>query len=219
MSIKPSLKFLLDQKKKDFELTASETKKKIYKQGIDAIKYSALIKNAKQVGDIAPNFVLDNATGNLIELSDYLKKGPVVLTWYRGGWCPYCNLTLRQLQLELPNFKAFGGNLITLTPELPDKSLSTVEKHHLEFEVLSDIGNKVARNYGIVFKLTNEVSNIYNESFRMNEYNGDTSNELPLAATYVINKEGKIIYAFLDVDYKNRAEPSEITTVLKSIKN
>ena len=172
---------------------------------------------AKQVGDQAPDFSLSNATGQSIRLSEYLAKGPVVLTWYRGGWCPYCNITLRQLQLELPNFQAKGANLIALTPELPDKSLSTQEKHALEFEVLSDVGNEVARAYGIVFKLTEEVGEMYQNAFDLHAYNGDESKELPLAATYVIDVEGNIQYAFLDAEYRNRAEPSDILKILDSL--
>jgi len=211
-----SLKSKLDEKKANFELNADETKKKIYAAGFADVENSDILSLAKQVGQQAPNFTLTNALGKPVTLEDYLKKGPVVLTWYRGGWCPYCNLTLRQLQQELPNFKASGANLLALTPELPDASVSTSEKNDLEFEVLSDIGNKVAKDYGIVFKLTDDVAKVYNASFGLNDHNGDTSNELPLAATYIINEEGKIDYAYLNTDYRNRAEPSEITAFLKN---
>ncbi len=88
------------------------------------------------------------------------------------------------------------GSLLALTPELPDESISTSEKHHLEFEVLSDVGNNIAKQYGVVFKLTDPVATIYNEKFKLNEHNGDTSNELPLAATYIINTDGKIEMPF-----------------------
>ena len=175
-----------------------------------------IVDKAKQEGDEAPDFTLNNALEKPVSLSEYLKKGRVVLTWYRGGWCPYCNLTLHALNEELQNFKAQGANLIALTPELPDESISTAEKQNLEFEVLSDVGNKVAREYGIVFKLTDEVAEIYNQSFGLNNHNGDESNELPLAATYIINKDGEIAYAFLDADYRNRAEPSELTDFLRN---
>lgn len=215
-NINQSLKSILDEKKEEFEQKADDYKKKIYKEGIEAVANSGILKNAKNVGDVAPNFTLNNALEKPVSLNDYLKKGKVVLTWYRGGWCPYCNLTLRQLQNELPNFKANGANLIALTPELPDKSLSTAKKHDLEFEVLSDVGNVVAKEYGIVFELIDEVAKSYNEAFDLESYNGDQSNQLPLAATYVINENGKIIYAFLDADYRNRAEPSKITEVLKN---
>ena len=210
-----SLKSLLDEKKEAFELKADDNTKKIYKEGIEAVEKSGILDKAMKVGDIAPNFVLNNALGKPVELYEYLKKGKVILTWYRGGWCPYCNLTLHQLQMELSNFKANGANLIALTPELPDKSLSTTEKHDLKFEVLSDVGNKIAKKYHIVFKLTDDVAESYNKSFGLNDYNGDESNELPLAATYIINEDGRIIYAFLDADYRNRAEPSELTKMLK----
>ncbi|MBF8149305.1 AhpC/TSA family protein [Winogradskyella sp. F6397] len=211
-----SLKSKLDEKKANFEKNADETKKRIYNEGFEDVKNSDILSQAKQVGDKAPNFVLKNAIGKTVALEAYLKEGPVVLTWYRGGWCPYCNLTLQQLQQELPNFKANNANLLALTPELPDQSISTTEKNDLEFEVLSDIGNKVAKDYGIVFTLTDAVASIYNKSFDMNSHNGDSSNALPLAATYIINEEGKIAYAFLDTDYRNRAEPSEITAFLKN---
>jgi len=212
---KESLKSKLDAKKEASKLKTDPTTAKVFKEGIESVMESGVLENALKVGDVAPNFKLTNALGETVDLYEYLKKGKVVLTWYRGGWCPYCNITLQQLQQELPNFKTNGARLIALTPELPDKSLSTSEKHDLKFEVLSDVGNKVAKEYGIVFKLTNEVAEIYNRFFSIVDFNGDASNELPLAATYIIDQEGKIIYAFLDADYRNRAEPSELTEVLK----
>lgn len=209
----------LEERKTNFNKKASESTKKIYQEGLNAVVESNILKSAKNIGDSAPNFILKNALGKEVSLEDYLQKGPVVLVWYRGGWCPYCNINLSYLQEELANIKAEGANLVALTPELPDKSISTTEKHHLEFEILSDIGNKVAKEYGVVYKLTDEVAQIYNEKFNLNQHNGDTSDELPLAATYIINTEGEIEYAFLDADYRNRAEPNEITAFLKKMKN
>ena len=107
---------------------------------------------------------------------------------------------------------------VVLTPELPDKSLNTAEKYALKFELLSDVGNKITKEFGVVFKLTAEVAESYNKSFYLNSYNGDLSNELPLAATYIINEDRKIIYAFFDADYRKRAEPSELTAFLKKNK-
>lgn len=213
----PSLKATLDAKKAAFEKKASKEKKRIYAEGIDAVVASGIIKTAKQLGDTAPDFSLKNATEQTVQLSDYLEKGPVVLTWYRGSWCPYCNMTLARLQKELPNFKAAGASLIALTPELPDSSFSTKEKQELEFEVLSDIGNKVAKEYGIVFELTPEVAAAYQKGFDLHGYNGDETNELPLAATYIIDKNGVIQYAFLDADYRKRAEPFDVLVALKKM--
>jgi len=212
-----SLKAVLEAKKQRFLDNADEYKKKVYSEGVATVSESGLADSAKNVGDTAPNFTLQNATGQTVELKEYLKKGKVILTWYRGGWCPYCNFTLQHLQRELPNFNALGANLIALTPELPDYSLSTKEKNELKFEVLSDIDNKVAREYGLVFYLGDEVARLYNESFNLIGYNGNEDNELPLAATYIIDQSGKIEYAFVEADYRVRAEPSELTAFLKKV--
>lgn len=209
-SVTTSLQAELDAQKAAWAAKASDDKKKLYDEGIEAIVKDGIIENAKNVGDKAPDFTLKNATGESISLSDYLKKGKVILTWYRGGWCPYCNLTLRSLQQSLPDFQAKGANLLALTPEVPDKSLTTSEKHGLEFEVLSDVGNEVAKKYGVVFELIPDLADSYQNAFDLHGYNGDESNELPLAATYIINQNGEIEYAFLHKDYRYRAEPSEI---------
>lgn len=98
-----SLKSKLEQRKADFSQKADDNKKRAYAEGIESVNKSGIVKTAKQVGDIAPDFTLNNAVGQPVKLSDYLKKGNVILTWYRGNWCPYCNLTLHALQEELSN--------------------------------------------------------------------------------------------------------------------
>jgi peroxiredoxin len=206
---------LRDQKDK-FNETAPDETKTTYKKGTDAVVQSGIVEKARQVGELALDFVLSNAKGESVKLSDQLKHGPIVLTWYRGGWCPYCNLTMHHLQQALPEFKALGAQLLALTPELPDNSLSTSEKHKLEFEVLSDIDNKVGKDYGIVFQLLEGVAKIYGEKFNLNAYNGNENNELPLAATYIIGQDGIIEYAFLDADYRNRANPEDLISFLKN---
>ena len=211
------LQATLDNAKNAWEAKAPEQIKEIYAEGIADVTRQNVVINAKKNHDMAPNFSLTNATGKEVQLSDYLKKGPVVLTWYRGGWCPYCNMTLHYLQEQLPNIQLKGANLLALTPELPDKSMSTVEKHELQFEVLSDVGNKVAKEYGIVFKLTDDVAASYQKGFDLHGYNGDESDELPLAATYVIDQQGKIVYTFLDAEYRNRAEADDILAALDAI--
>ncbi|WP_435139187.1 peroxiredoxin-like family protein [Formosa sp. A9] len=208
----------LEERKSNFNKKADDNIKKTYREGLDAVATSGVLEHAKNVGDTAPNFTLKNALGKDVTLQDYLQQGPVVLVWYRGGWCPYCNINLHYLQEELPNFKAEGANLLALTPELPDQSLKTSEKNELDFEVLSDVGNNVARTYGVVYKLTDDVAQKYNEKFDLNAHNGDASNELPLAATYIINTDGTIAYAFIDADYRNRAEPKDLTAFLKNMK-
>ena len=212
------LQDVLDERKNNFNAKATEEKKKVYAVGIQDILDKGILDNAKKVGDKAPNFTLINATGEEVSLASYLEKGPVVLTWYRGGWCPYCNLTLARLQEELPNFQAAGANLLALTPEVPDSSISTSEKHELTFEVLSDLDNNVARDFGVVFTLTPDVADAYQKSFGLHEYNNSESNELPLAATYIIDTDGTIAWAFVNEDYRNRAEPRDILAALEALK-
>ena len=215
---KGKLNALLDVKRKESAEKFTKEKSQMYAEGITSVINSGILDNALNVGDKAPNFTLNNALNKPVSLYKELDKGPVILTWYRGGWCPYCNITLHYLQEKLPEFQKIGATLIALTPELPDNSLSTSEKNHLEFTVLSDVGNTIGKEYGVVFQLTNDVASIYQAGFGLHEKNGDDSNELPLAATYVIDKQGVIQYAFLDADYRERAEPTEIIEALKKIK-
>lgn len=180
--------------------------------------YGQDASKALKVGDKAPNFTLKNALGKKVKLSALLKKGNVVLTWYRGGWCPYCNRALQSWQEALPELKAQGAIFIALTPELPDYSLSTKEKHHLQFEVLTDLNNEVARSYGLVFTLDEATATRYEQGFGLSAYNGNHLNQLPMPATYIIDQKGVIQYAFVNPDYTQRANPEEVIKKLKEMK-
>lgn len=188
-----------------------------YDRGIDELRQSGILEQALNVGDTAPEFKLPNAVGDEISLYDALLRGPVVLVWYRGGWCPYCNLQLQHIQKKLEDIRKAGGQVIAITPELPDKTMSTKERHKLEFQVLSDIDNKVADKYRLAYAVPDYVVDHYDLSITLNEYNGNDSKRLPLAVTYVIDKSGIVEYAFLDADYKNRATPEEIIIVLEKL--
>ncbi len=190
-----------------------------FEAGIDAVAASGILETAKRVGDRAPDFTLENAAGKKVSLHELLAEGPVILTWYRGGWCPYCNLSLAALQKELPEFQSAGARLVALTPELPDKALTTAEKNALKFEVLTDLNHEVAKAYGIVFKLTPQVRDLYKKFFDLTEFNGAAAGDdtLPLAATYIIDREGVIRYAFLNADYRKRAEPAELAAFVKTL--
>ncbi len=181
---------------------------------------SGVVKSARQVGEQAPKFSLSNATGKAVSLDSLLDQGPVVVTWYRGGWCPYCSITLRALQKALPDIHAAGAQLVALTPELPDKSAATAGKNEVKFEILTDLDHAVAKQYGVVFKLTPEVHDLYRTKFNLTDFNGAGAgnDELPLAATYIIGQDGVIRYAFLHADYRERAEPAALITFLKENK-
>ena len=158
---------------------------------------------------------MPNATGKTVNLSEVLKDNRVVLTFYRGGWCPYCNLELKAFQNALPKIEAKGAKLIAISPETPDNSLSTAEKNELSFEVLSDTNNKTAKDLGLVFQLPETLQNLYKKfGIDLDINQNNTNQELPIAATYIIEQDGTISYDYLQEDYKLRADPSEVLTAL-----
>jgi peroxiredoxin len=169
-----------------------------------------------KVGDRAPAIVLRNAKGAIVDVGTLLKKGPVVVTFYRGGWCPYCNLELKAYQEIIPQIVAAGASLVAISPEKPDDTLSTAEKNALTFEVLSDVGQKVGRAFGLVYLFTEELKSAY-RGFNLDipARNG-TPDEwaLPVSATYVIDRNGLIVYAYTDVDYRDRADPRDVLAAL-----
>ena len=176
--------------------------------------------NALQIGQKVENFSLANHNGENIELADLLKKGPVIISFYRGGWCPYCNLELKALNDYLPQFKTQSAQLIAISPQLPDETLSTAQKNDLEFDVLCDVSNKVAEQFGLLFTLDERIQALYTQfGIDFEHYYGDKSFKLPLPATYVINQEGVITYAFLSEDYTLRAEPIDVMAALESENN
>lgn len=179
---------------------------------------SGALDRAKRAGDIAPGFTLPDARGGTASLSKLLAQGPVVLSFYRGGWCPYCNLELRALQRALPEMKRFGATLVAISPQTPDESLSTAEKNELAFPVLSDTESMTARAYGIAFDLADELRPIYAKfGHALPDKNGDESWALPIPATFVIAQDGTITFAYVDVDYRSRMEPSEIIAALRTL--
>ncbi|WP_435416853.1 peroxiredoxin-like family protein [Parerythrobacter aurantius] len=179
---------------------------------------SGIVEKALKAGDKAPAFNLPNVTGEAVALRALLKSGPVVLSFYRGGWCPYCNLELRALQAALPGIEALGAKLVAVSPQTPDESLSTAEKNELAFAVLSDGSSAVAKSFGIAFDLAEELRPIYSKfGHGLPEMNGSEDWVLPMPANYVIDQSGTIAFAFVDPDYRNRLEPAAILEVLSAL--
>ena len=180
----------------------------------NGIKASAL-----KEGDRVDDFILMDAHGGPVRLQSLLDAGPVVISFYRGGWCPYCNIELRGLQRVLPEIKALGASLVAISPQLPDNSLSTEEKHNLMFPVLSDVGNDVARRFGIVFRLPDDLLETYKAfNHGLADMNGEEgATELPIPATYVLDRSGIIRLAFIEEDYTKRLDPQNILEALRSL--
>lgn len=173
-----------------------------------------------QVGDAAPDFVLPTSDGRNLRLHAALRKGPVVLVFYRGGWCPYCNLHLRGFQKLLPQFQAAGAQLIAISPELPDHTLTTREKAEQAFPVLSDVGLSTARAYQISFEVPTAMVDLYaaNGKALVNANGESGATALPMPATFVIRADNqRIAFAQVDADYTRRAEPLEVLAVVKKL--
>ena len=188
----------------------------IVQRHIDQLRSDAIARTMLKVGDLAPAIVLENAEGATVDVGTLLKKGPVIVTFYRGGWCPYCNLELKAYQDILPEIVAAGASLVAISPEKPDDTVSTAEKNALTFEVLSDVGQNVGRAFGLVYEFTEELKRAYN-GFNLdiptrNGMPGEWA--LPVSATYVIDRNGSIVYAYTDADYRDRADPRGVLAVL-----
>ena len=179
---------------------------------------SDITKNALLTGRKAIDFSLPNALGESVALSAQLEKGPVVLSFYRGGWCPFCNLEFAALNNILPKIKSLGASLIGVSPESPDVTMTTAEKHHLQFEVLSDTGNQIAAQYGLVMTVPERMRPHYlSWGFDLPTLNGDESFELPVPATYIIDTDSQIFAHYVNNDYTQRMEPENIITALESL--
>ena len=187
---------------------------------INRVRSSGVLDHALRVNDSAPDFSLPDAFDHEISLSMLLREGPIVISFYRGEWCPFCNLELRALQQALPEINKLGANLIAISPEKPDNGIVLTEKNKLTFPVLSDFRNAVARRFGIVFRVGDEVRDLSKNVFRndLALRNGEDSYELPVPAKFVIDGRGIVRFAHVNVDYMTgRVEPEEVVAALQAI--
>lgn len=190
----------------------------MYQRSAAALEASGIADRALRDGDTAPDFELPDPFGNPVRLSELLTRGPVVISFYRGQWCPFCNLELRGLQRALDEFEAAGVTLVAITPNKPDVTSATIEEMGLEFPVLSDHDNLVAKDFHLVYEMTQENIEQYREIGRdIGELNGTGKWELPIPATYVVGSDRRIEYAFVDLNHRRRAEPSEVAAIAAAL--
>ncbi len=180
---------------------------------------TGILDRAARAGDrLPPADHLVDAFGRPFDLAGLVAAGPVVITFYRGGWCPYCNLELRAYQAALPEILAAGGTLVAISPELPDHSLSTAEKNDLTFPVLSDVGGGFADALGIRFALSQTVQPFYEKAgHALPSRNGDGCWALPIPATFVVERGGGIALASVEPDYRRRLEPAAAIAALRRL--
>jgi peroxiredoxin len=180
-------------------------------RAVEQLKSSNVAEQALKPGDKAPDFELLDGDGMTWRSSDLLQRGPVVTVFYRGRWCAYCNTQLAALQQVHEQIAAAGASLVAISPQTQKHTYLTRDMHQLRFPVLSDPGNATARKFGLVYRVPWDLQKMYESIMtKLPGYNGDQSWELPLAATFIIQPQGTISYAQIDVDWRERPEPREI---------
>ncbi|MCE0450343.1 peroxiredoxin-like family protein [Brevibacillus sp. AF8] len=188
-----------------------------FTRSIEELRTSELAKGLP-IGSIAPDFTLNDHTGKSITLSEEIIKGPVVLTFFRGSWCPYCNLEMQAYQKQLDTITSLGAQLFAISPQSPAHSLTMQENNRLSFPVLCDTNNQVAEKYRLIFRLPEYFHDTYRSlDIDLNHFNSDDSWTLPIPATYILDEQGVIRSVFLDPDYKKRMEPTEVIDILRTL--
>ena len=205
-----SLKAELEEFKAQFLAKFPAEKAAIMARADAELATKQIEQSALKVGDKAPSFTLPDATGKSVSLADTLKNGPTIVIFYRGGWCPYCNLELRAYQRLLPEIQKAGGQLIAISPQSPDSSMSTSEKNALAYPVLSDTKTDVAKGFGVLFTLPDYLQKLYadlgNDLPGINSAGAWT---LPVPATFVIGTDGTVLARHVDTNYRVRMEPQD----------
>jgi len=177
---------------------------------------SGAATRALKAGDKAPAFTLNDPEGQPVSSAELLAKGPLVVSFYRGVWCPYCNMELQALQAALPEFTALGAGLVAISPQSAPNSRKSVRQNDLAFPILSDTHNDVAAAFGLRFEMPDYLIELYKGLKNdLPTFNGDLSWALPMPARYVIRQDGVILYAEVNPDYTRRPEPEDMLPALR----
>ena len=213
-----SLQKQLDELTAKLQALVPRERLAIIDHAIEELKNSDRAARALKPGDRAPQIELPDGDGRIWRSEDLLRAGPLVVVFYRGRWCAYCNAHLVASQEVHKHIAAAGASLVAISPQTQKHSNMTRDMHRLRFPVLSDSGNQVARKFGLAHRLSPELQAMYESIYtKLPGYNGDQSWELPLPATYIIEPDGVISYARVDVDWRQRSEPEEILICLKRL--
>ena len=206
-----SLKQTLDRHKAASGGRVNPAARTVMQHCIADLKASGIEAGALAAGDTMPDFELPDQHGNRKRFYDYLKASRVVLNIYRGGWCPYCNLEMKALAGALPAIREKGVNLVAMSPEVLSKAEATANGSGIGIDILSDAGNVVSQKLGLVFELPEALRPIYRDiGIDLAACNGDETFRLPVPATYIVEQDGCIRYAYVNADYTQRIEPSDI---------
>jgi peroxiredoxin len=208
----------LEQHKQTSRQRLAPEKRQILEDHVHKLQVSGALSSVARVGRKVLNFTLEDHRGDRWELARALRSGPVILKFYRGTWCPYCNIELRAYQLRLPAIRERGASFVAVSPEKPDFAEAFITKEQIEFPVLSDCGNAVARQFGLEFVVDKRLQELMKEFGNdLTEKNGEDSWTLPVPGTFVISRSGRIEYGFAEPDFTLRADPDEVLAVLDKL--
>jgi peroxiredoxin len=214
-----SLQDKLDAFKADFEgIKAPPAVVAVFHRATADLIKTGQAERALKAGDRAPEFALADQDGKLVTSTDLLARGPLVLTFYRGVWCPYCNMDLQAIEAAVAKITEAGASVVAISPQLPANSRRSQRENGLSFPILSDSHGNLAQAFGLRFQLPDDLRAIY-ESFGVDlkALNGDDSVTLPMPARYIIDQDGLIVYAEVNADYTRRPDPSELLPVLERL--
>lgn len=191
----------------------------IMQRAKEELRKSGAMERVLKVGDEAPEFHLRSISGHMVDTQALLARGPLVINFYRGVWCPYCNAELAAMQAILPEITAAGATLIAISPQLEEHSQKAARQNKITFDVLMDPGNQVAAKYGLRFALPDYLRTLYQGfGIDLTQFNGDPSWTLPIASRWVIDQGGIIRSVDANADYTVRPEPSATVAFLKNLK-
>ncbi len=184
-------------------------------QATAELLHSGIANKSIQAGSPAPRFTLTDSNDNTVTLDQLLSEGPVVLNFYRGAWCPYCRLELQALDKIMLELHAMGASLVAISPNLPEKTAEFSVDNPFSFTLLSDPGLKVAEQYGLVFRMSDDLIRTYQQlGIDLPAFDGNHDYRLPIPATYIVKQDGTIAHAFIDPDYTHRMEPVDILDII-----
>jgi peroxiredoxin len=215
--IRPLREIYAERKELIAKYVPAETQA-IHAQVVAELKDKHLAANALPVGAKAPDFELSDHNGKVVASSDLLAERRLVICFIRGRWCPFCVGQMEAMNLVLPQIEQAGATLIAISPQTVKQSFFMHDQHKLRFPLLADAGNKVARQFGLTYRVPQQQEAVYRRAFvNLPFTNGDESWELPIPATYIIDRNGTVLYASANEDYTERPEPAEIIDILRSL--
>src|ERR1700691_4606570 len=219
-TVQPNLRslgeVLFERKESIAKYVPAETQG-VHARAIEELKQKRLAANALPVGANIPEFQLQDQDGKIVSWPNLLARERLVLCFIRGRWCPFCVAQMEAMNVILPEIEKAGATLAAISPQTVKQSYFMHDQHKLRFQLLSDAGNRVARQFGLTYRVSQEQQALYQRTFvNLPFVNGDESWELPIPATYIIERDGTVLYASANEDYTERPEPTDIVSILKS---